>query len=1215
LLRELGTLYAAFSRGEPSPLPELPIQYADYAAWQSRWLQGQVLEQKAAYWKRQLGGLAVSELPADHPRPAVRTVRGGFETLDLPAELTAALQALSQQSGATTFMVLLAALTLLLGRYTGQDDIAVGAPVAGRIRRELEPLIGFFVNSLVLRTDLSGNPTFVELLERVRGVALEALAHQELPFEKLLEVLQVERDPSRTPLFQVFLNMHNVERPDLALPDLSVEALTLPEVYPDFDLTVYAWERGEQIRLRFVYNCDLFTPARIREMAAQYQHLLAQVAANPGQQISDFSLVTPSFERVLPDPRRPLSAEWHGSIHDRVVQHAQQNPQRLAVVDSGEAWTYRELERRSSQLANYLIAQSIRPGDIVAIYGHRSASLVWAILGVLRAGATFHVLDSAHLVERLMRCLSLAQPSGWIQLEAAGRLPTALDDHLTKRSCNCRIVLPGRSAAEERELLAGFSDQGPQLAVGPEDQACVVFTSGSTGEPKGVIGTHGSLTHFEPWRQELCALTADDRFSMLSGLSHSPLQRDIFTALWSGATICVPDPSVIAIPGRLAAWMAKQRITVANLTPAMGQVLTETAAPGSLLPHLRYVYFVGDKVTRRDVARLRRLAPNVTCINEYGATETQRANAFYVVPQDVEEEQDKALYPLGHGIPDVQLLVLNGAGHLAGVGELGEIHMRSPNLAVGYLRDERLTRERFLSNPFTSRDDDCLYRTGDLGRYLPDGDAEFAGRADRQLKIRGFRIEPAEIESALEQQGDVCQVAVVGRDDLPAGQGLVAYVVAKEKPGPSAGQLRGFLRDKLPEYMVPSVFVLMDALPLTPNGKLDLSALPAPGQARSEPEKGLEAPRDELERQLLRIWEEVLGVDPIGIGDSFFELGGHSLLGIRLFARIKKELGLSLPVASLFRSPTIEGLAQALRSHHTPPGWSALVPIQEGGSRPPLFCVHGWGGGVLRYAELARLLGPDQPVYGLLAKGESGPEEPDVRIEDMAAYCLRAMRTRQPHGSYYLGGYCLGGVVAFEIAGQLEAQGEQVALLAVMDRAAPNRAEAIRDLRHRRNLARFLLHLPVWLRHMLASPAGGRTLLIRLHRRLWRRAGTEALEVRVDRAIANRFDDKTDAPESLRPLMVAHLQAARAYKPQPYSGRLTLFRVQAQSLFRSYDPGLGWGRLAAGGVEVQIVPGMHNDMLEQPYVAELAAKLRECLAKPQEQSSRSQAAPGDSIGS
>jgi thioesterase domain-containing protein/acyl carrier protein len=578
---------------------------------------------------------------------------------------------------------------------------------------------------------------------------------------------------------------------------------------------------------------------------------------------------------------------------------------------------------------------------------------------------------------------------------------------------------------------------------------------------------------------------------------------------------------------------------------------------------------------------------------------------------DPEGEPRRAVYPLGRGMPDVQLLVLNGEQQVAGVGELGEIHVRSPHLARGYLGDEALTAACFPPNPFTGADSssaDRLYRTGDLGRYLPPpgGEVEFAGRADRQIKIRGFRIEPAEIEAALIQSPEVREAVVLARDDAPGGRGLVAYLIGKA-PAPSCGgdparlpSLRAFLQERLPGYMIPSAWVWLEALPLTPNGKVDLCALPKPDYGTLAKEEGVVAPRDRIESQLAEIWEKVLNVQPVGVRDSFFELGGHSLLGIQLFARIEQAFGKKLPVATLFQSPTVEGIAALLRGEGGTPDWSTLVPIQPQGSRPPFFCVHGFGGGVLGYADLARLLGPDQPFYGLQARGLDGREEPDDRIEDMAARYLQAIRSLQPHGPYYLGGYCQGGIVAFEAACQLQAQGEKVALLAIMEGYAISRSEARQQVWRPRHVARFLLNLPFWVRDRLLRIDAHNPVVYRLRRwagAAWQQVIREWNMPVVQDLIAGIVGDAQQAglSEETRRVMETHLRAVGAYHPHVYPGRVSLFRVRALPLFRSYDPTMGWGKLAAGGVEIRMVAGAHYNIMEKPHVEALAAQLRESL--------------------
>ncbi|MDQ3804120.1 MAG: amino acid adenylation domain-containing protein, partial [Acidobacteriota bacterium] len=922
LVREVSTLYEAYARGAESPLPELPVQYGDYAAWQREWLQGEALDTQLTYWKRQLEGVPpLLELPLDKPRPAVQTFEGGQHTLLLPRELRDSLKRLSRGEGATLYMTLLAAFQTLLHRYTGQEDIVVGSPIAGRSRAELEPLVGFFINSLALRTDLSGGPSFRDLLGRVREVTLGAYAHQDVPFEKVLEELHPERSLNHTPIFQVYFNMLNMGSEELELAGLKAEYFTTPDLGAKFDLTLYVeeWEAG--IALRLAYNKDLFAHDRMVELLGQFEQLLAQAAAAPDMSISRFSLVTPASRAALPDPNAPLDAKWEGTIHDLFAAQARRAPGRIAVRDKDEAWSYQELDARSSQLAHHLRANGIRPGDVVALYAHRSASLVWALMGIFKAGAAFAVLDPAYPAARLIDCLDVAGPRGLIEIEGAGPLPEDLEVHVAAASYCCRVRLPRRAAAARASFLSEYPVEPPAADLGPDSLAYISFTSGTTGKPKGILGRHGSLTHFLPWLTETFALGEADTFSMLSGLSHDPLHRDIFTPLMLGGRVSIPEPEMIGQPRWLADWMRRERISVANLTPAMGQLLSEHAEERGVaaIEGLRYVFFVGDVLTKRDVAMLKRLSPSVTIVNFYGSTETQRAVAHYILPGDGQEPPgggaaprllEKEVIPLGRGICDVQLLVLNVAGGLAGVGEAGEIYLRSPHIALGYRGDEALTRERFITNPFTGGSADRLYKTGDLGRYLPDGNVEPLGRADCQVKIRGFRIELGEIESVLGQHPAVSEAVALAREDAPGDKHLVAYLVREGGTSATPAELRNFLKQRLPDYMLPSAFVVVEAMPLTPNGKLDRRALPAPEPelpAMDESVVASQAPVDEL---LAAIWAEVLGVREVGPGDNFFELGGHSLQATKVLARVREAFHVELPLRALFESLTLKELAE-----------------------------------------------------------------------------------------------------------------------------------------------------------------------------------------------------------------------------------------------------------------------------------------------------------------
>ncbi len=1207
--KELSALYRAFSNGQASPLSELPTQYADYALWQRSWLRGERLERQLDYWKQKLGGeLPVLEMPADRQRPPTQTYPGGRATAVLSADLTNALTRLSQREGATLFMTLLAAFKLLLHRYTGQEDIIIGSPIANRAQNEVENLIGFFLNNLALRTDLSGDPTFQELLSRVRRTALDAYANQDVPFERLIEQLKPERDLSRTSIFQVYFNLFSfsdrLELPDGESINFVDAWLQSEENLSKFDLTLYAGAGDKEIKLALVYNTDLFAPARMAEMLAQVEHLLTQIAARPDEPISRLSLVTTNAQALIPNPTQPVESSRDEAITTLFSCQANRRPVASALVDAHESWSYQDLDRRSNQLANHLRQSGIKKGDIVAIYGHRSAPLVWAILGVLKAGAAFTILDPAYPAARLIDCLRIASPCGWLQIEAAGPPPETLEQFVRALDCRCRVILRARIECGEDDPLEQCSIERPNLEIDPDDLAYIAFTSGSTGVPKGVMGRHGPLTLFTSWAVDKFGLNERDRFCMLSGLAHDPLHRDIMTPLQIGGTICIPDPKDLEAPDRLRAWMRRQRITVANLTPGMSQLLTEGYRAGEQVNSLRYSFLVGDVLTKRDVSRLKKFAPAITCVNLFGSTETQRAVGHYIVPEESEvhscEQAEKEVLPLGKGIRDVQLLVLNNNRRLCGIGELGEIYFRSPHLARGYLGDAKLTNERFIVNPFTNRSEDRLYRTGDLGRYLPDGNVEHLGRADRQVKIRGFRIEPGEIEAVLTQHPNVREAAVIVRSSNSASSefhlqaALVAYVVPERNSAITPDALRAHLNEKLPAYMIPSTFVLMESLPLTPNGKLDRRALPELEQIDREL-ADYTPPRSPIEQALAEVWQEVLAIRQAGIHDNFFELGGHSLLAVRLFAIMEKKFGKRLPLATLFQAPTIAQLAATLEKDSSP-RWSSVVPIQPIGTRPPFFCVHAVGGNVLEYYGLARCLGTDQPFYGLQSRGLDDNQAPDARIEDMAAHYIDEIRELQPTGPYFIGGRSLGGIIAYEMARQLDEQGQKVDLLALLDSypvghqklASPANASAGK---HRRAIRRIQSHLSN-LRGM--SPAAKFNYLLskshyaptRIKNKLWRSTYRLAKKLGVG------------MPQTLRDVEQFNWLAAHEFVPRLYDGPVTLFWASTD-LRAKFDMIEGWQRLAPAGLEVHEIPGTHLDIIKEPHLGELAEKLSDCLERAQ----------------
>lgn len=922
MVSELGALYRAAAEDLAEP-PHPPLQYADHALAERRWLASGAAESSLAYWRDRLGGeLPRLDLPTDRPRAEASGRRAGRLSLPVPGALVGQLRAVARTRGATLFMVLLAAFDVLLQRLGGQDDVIVGTPAAGRERLETEEMVGIFLNSLPIRADLSGAPPFQELLDQVRDAVIGAVDHQRVPFEKIVEEVAPRRDLGRAPLFEVLFNM--LELPELKadLGGLEMGELPAPDPAPKFDLTVYVTPRGEGLALDWVYDAELFDRERVRAMLEQYRGLLEQAAARPEAPIGTLSLQAPSFARRLPDPGAPLERVWEGTVLDRLDAWARRDSSGVAVCAPEGEISYGELARRVRSLGESLRRAGVGRGDRVAIYARRDAGLAVAVLGVQWAGAAFVILDRAYGGGPLRDRLEVARPAAWIETPAAETLPSELAGWLAELPGERRIALgPGGELPETLDVPAPGGQPAPWA---PDDPLYVAFTSGSLGRPRAVLGTAAPLSHFLAWHAGTFGLGAGDRFTLLSGLSHDPLLRDLFTPFWVGGTLLVPEPDRLTEPDGLVGWLDRVEATVNHLTPAVAELLCE-AGPEARLPALRRVFLGGDVLHPGLVERLRELAPGATCVNYYGTTETPQAMGF----QQVDAGSLRGRVPLGRGIDGVQLLVRTPGGGLAGIGELGEIEIRTPYLAAGYLGDEAATAERFLPDglaPHVRR-----YRTGDLGRFLPDGTVEFAGRADDQVSIRGFRVELGELEAALRRHPDVAAAAVVAPEDRHRGRHLAAFVVpAAPGAAPDAEELRAFLRRWAPEHLVPRVVTGVDRLPTTPNGKVDRRAL----EERAAATAGVAgadatAPRSAAEEALLEIWKEVLGVERLGVRDDFFAMGGHSLLATRLSSRIQRRLGWDVSLRDLFDHPTVEALAAARPAAEGAAAVPALLPRLE----------------------------------------------------------------------------------------------------------------------------------------------------------------------------------------------------------------------------------------------------------------------------------------------
>jgi amino acid adenylation domain-containing protein len=906
IVRELGTLYAAEVAGTPITLAPLAPQYADYTRWQNVMLAGAEGERLWTYWRRQLGGeLPVLNLPTDHPRPAVQTDHGAAQALKLSAELTRGLKALSRSHGATLYVTLLAAFQTLLHRYTGQEDILVGSPTAGRGWADLAGLVGYFVNPLVLRADASGDPSFVTFLGRVRETVLEALTHQGYPFELLVERLRPDRDLSRSPLFQVMFTLQQSPWPEMAhlpafalgeagarieMAGLALESVALEQRAAQFDLSLVVAETEGGLGISLQYNRDLFEAATIERMLEHLTILLEGIVAQPERRLSALALLTASEQQLL-QTWNDTCADYPKDtcLHQLIEAQVQRTPNAVALVFDDRRLTYRELNEQANQLAHHLQALGVGPEAVVGLCVERAPEMLVGLLGILKAGGAYLPLDPTYPGERLAFILEDARAAVLLTQE---RLRERLPAHHSRVVCLDAIG----------EAITGESKADPHSPVCADNLAYTIYTSGSTGKPKGVPIVHRAVVNFMHAMRREPGLTERDTLLAVTTLSFDIAGLELFLPLAVGATVVLVSPDVAADGARLAARLADSGATAMQATPVTWRLLLETGWAGC--HHLKAL--CGGEAFPRELAN--RLVTQVKEVwNMYGPTETTIWSATCRV--GIADGPP----PLGWPIANTQMYVVDRHLNLTPVGVPGELLIGGAGLARGYFNRRALTAERFIPDPFSAELGARLYRTGDLARWRPDGSLEFLGRVDHQVKVRGFRIELPEIETVLGQHAAVRQAVVLAREDTPGDKRLVAYVVPHQQPAPTVGELRQFLKGKLPEYMVPSHFLMLDALPLTPNGKIDRRALPAPEGIRPDLEAQYVAPRSELEQAIAQIWREALRVENVGIRDNFFELGGHSVLMAQIHSRLQEQgWGRDLSLVELFQYPTVHSLARYL---------------------------------------------------------------------------------------------------------------------------------------------------------------------------------------------------------------------------------------------------------------------------------------------------------------
>ncbi|TBR56740.1 non-ribosomal peptide synthetase [Westiellopsis prolifica IICB1] len=1029
LLQEVAVLYTAFCNNKPLPLSELPIQYADFAIWQRQWLTGDRLQSQLNYWQQQLINYPpILQLPTDRPRPALQSFCGKTQSFYLSSDLPEALKVLSRQEEMTLFMILLAAFVTLLYRYSQQDDILIGTAIANRNYKELERLIGLFANTLVLRTNCAGNPTFRELLHQVRECTLSAYTHQDLPFEYLVEQLQPERNPSYNPLFQVMFVLQNSPMEELKLPGLDLNLLPLENQTAKFDLSLVMQEKECGLYGELEYNTDLFNADTICRMVEHLQNLLTGIVANPEQRLGDLPILTLAEQQQLLVKWNCTQADYPQDIciHQLFADQVEQTPNAVAVVFADRQLTYQELNQQADALAYYLKQLGVKPEVIVGICLEKSLEMVIGILAILKAGGAYLPLDPSYPQERLAFILEDAKP---LVLLTQTRLITELPLHKVK------VVSLDTSW---QNIISETITQQYRTEVKSENLAYVIYTSGSTGTPKGVMIPHQALVNHCLAAAKIYQLRSNDRVLQFASISFDVAAEELFSSWLCGSTVVIRPDWVLSF-SNFQQFLESEKITVLNLPTAYWhQWVSELSNSNIALPPKLRLVIVGTEQIQPEKLELwqQQVGTKVRWLNAYGPTEATIGATIYE-PVDVLEDLQTTSVPIGRPIDNTQIYLLDKHLNPTPIGIPGELYISGLGLARGYLNRLDLTAEKFIPNPFEKAGGDRLYKTGDLARYLPNGNIEYLGRADNQVKIRGYRVELEEIEVALTLHPHVQDTVVIARHSHARDTQLIAYVVPYKQQS-TAKELRIFLKQRLPDYMIPSVFILMENLPQMPNGKVDRQKLLALEVKQPSLEKDFVAPRDDLELQLTQIWEEVLGISPIGVTDNFFELGGHSLLAVRLMAKIEKFFGCKLSLFQLFQEATIEKLKSLLSQNiYSSQNPSPLVAIQPRGSKKPLFFVHPVGGNVFCYYELASSFGLDRPFYGLRSLGLDGECKPYTSIEDMASAYISAIRIIQPEGSYLLGGWSMGGVIAFEMATQLQKQGQKVGLLALLDSHAP----------------------------------------------------------------------------------------------------------------------------------------------------------------------------------
>jgi amino acid adenylation domain-containing protein len=1167
IAKEFGEICSAAAAGRFPTLPELPLSYSEFAEWQNEQLRDSESQSEIDYWAAKLKGMSYFELRTDKPRQPLQTINSDIQSVLLDRRLVADAQTLARSHQCTLFMTVLGALLTLLHRYSGETDIALGTQVVGRDEVELENLVGVFINTLILRGNVDGDPTFAELLARMNDLVIEAFEHQHVPLERLIEILKPKRELNRNPLFSVnFIYQRSfIENATYG----TFKLIDTPSYSPGalYDLNFFMVERPEGWRLSCEYKTDLFEKATVCRMLEHLQNILRAASADPQRRVAAIPLLSAAERnQLLVDLNRTETPfPSHLTLPEMFAAQAAKTPADVALIFEDRTLSYAELDTRSNKLAHHLRKLGVGPETLVAICAERSLELIVGLQGIHKAGGAYVPLDPQYPRDRLEFMLRDSGATVLLTQEALlRRLPAA----------GAQVVCLDR----DQRLIEEQPASAPPLTARPDNLAYLIYTSGSTGKPKGAMNTHRAIVNRLVWMQEAYRLSSADRVLQKTPISFDVSVWELFWPLLYGAQMVLARPGGHQDPSYLAEVIERQRVTVMHFVPSMLSVFLQRAELRRVRS-LRHTFCSGEALSVDTQNRFLRSLPG-KLHNLYGPTEA----AVDVTAWECQVLDPQASVPIGRPIANIRLYILDARREPTPLGVAGELYIGGVGVARGYLNRPQLSQERFIESPFVKGE--RLYRTGDLARYRADGNIEFLGRLDHQVKLRGLRIELGEIEVALREQPGVRDAAVLVRELAPGDQRLIAYFVSTATAAVAADALRSSLAARLPDYMVPAAFVRLEVLPLTPNGKLDRASLPLPQAAAS----AAAAPQnfDETETRLAALWRAVLRCGEVSRSDNFFELGGHSLLAAQLLVKIEAEFGRRLTLAAMFKSPSIGEQAKLLRRKDDRDfDFRQVVKLQPNGSRPPIISIHNTG----IFFGLCKHLGTDQPFTSLQLfdpslRDASLPET----IEDIAAAYLQLIKRIQPTGPYIFAGWCIAGIIAFEVARQLQATTGESATLLIMDTWAPGYLRRLPRLRSK--LADYSYRLQLigidWRKVLSGKQTLAGFLMnrqtVKKLRRLCGIGNTEESPHQVD------FNVMSDETYDRR--LLEHLErAARGYEAQAAELKVSLFRSsqEPRGLFLEYD--MGWRTLALRGADVTLIEGDHTTMFQLPGVERMGGEI------------------------